>query len=272
MSSVGWATKATDTLSSSFSLCFQSHFHFHSRPTYTNHQVTIRCPDAPVGASGIVSGVTYTKLDRAGLEALFLDVPRWDELETTCTSGVRNMSGMFDLYHFTRPYEGAFNPDISSWDTSSVTDMSEMFFDATDFNQDIGAWDTSSVTSMRDMFVVNKAFNQDIGAWNTSSVTDMSGMFSAAKAFNQDIAGWDTSNVQNMRYMFYDAESFNQDIGGWDTSSVEDMWGMFGAADSFDQDLGGWDVRAVTECSGFWVYYDTTPPSWIPLFNRCDPA
>ena len=210
-------------------------------------QVTIRCPDAPVGASGVVSGVMYTKRDRAGLEALFLDVPRWDELETTCTSGVRNMSGLFDLYYFTRPYEGAFNPDISSWDTSSVTDMSMMFYAANDFNQ-------------------------DIGAWNTSSVTDMSGMFSTAKAFNQDIAGWDTSNVQNMRYMFYDAESFNQDIGGWDTSSVEDMWGMFGAADSFDQDLRDWDVRAVTECSGFWVYYDTTPPSWIPLFNRCDPA
>ena len=36
------------------------------------------------------------------------------------------------------------------WDTSSVTDMSELFRYATVFNQDIGHWDTSNVTNMFD--------------------------------------------------------------------------------------------------------------------------
>ena len=37
---------------------------------------------------------------------------------------------------------------ISTWETSGVTDMSELFEDASSFNEDVSAWDTSGVTTM----------------------------------------------------------------------------------------------------------------------------
>ena len=60
---------------------------------------------------------------------------------------------------------------ISNWDTSEVTDMSEMFYRALEFNLDISSWNVSNVTDMSAMFNSAKAFNQPIGNWDVSKVT-----------------------------------------------------------------------------------------------------
>ena len=196
--------------------------------------VTVVCPDAVAGASGVVGGVTYTKRSRDEITPL--------NASTTCTSGITDMSSMFYNEH-------SFNANIGSWDTSSVTDMNNMFFLASTFDQDIGGWDTSNVTKMNWMFTSAPSFNQDIGGWDTSNVTTMSRMFSGASSFNQDIGGWDTSNVEFMSDMFRDAVVFNQDIGAWNTSSVQRMTNMFEGASSFNQDIGGWDTSNVINMS-----------------------
>ena len=77
--------------------------------------------------------------------------------------------------------------NISDWDVSQVTDMSELFKNETNFNEDISNWDVSSVTDMGAMFYVATSFNQDIGGWNVSNVTNMRYMFAYASSFNQDI-------------------------------------------------------------------------------------
>ena len=50
--------------------------------------------------------------------------------------------------------------DLSSWDTSSVTDMSYMFGNCSWFNQNLSSWDTSSVTNMKGMFSGCTRFNE----------------------------------------------------------------------------------------------------------------
>ncbi len=165
-----------------------------------------------------------------------IDVTSWD------TSSVTNMNGMFVS-------NSAFNQDIGNWNTSSVTDMSYMFSNSSAFNQDIGGWNVSNVTNMNGMFVSNSAFNQDIGNWNTSSVTNMSYMFVSNSAFNQDIGNWNTSSVTDMSYMFSNNSAFNQDIGGWNVSNVTNMNGMFVSNSAFNQDIGNWNTSSVTDMS-----------------------
>ena len=118
--------------------------------------------------------------------------------------------------------KSVFNDPIASWDTSSVTNMGQMFYAlyGSVFNQPIGAWNTSAVTNMRYMFYNANAFNKPIGAWNTSAVTDMHSMFNNAGAFNQPIGTWNTAAVTSMNSMFYNATAFNQNINGWNITNV----------------------------------------------------
>jgi len=171
-----------------------------------------------------------------------IDVTSWD------TSSVTNMSYMFQS-------NTAFNQDIGNWNTSSVNNMSWMFQNNTAFNQDIGNWNTSSVTIMERMFSYNTAFNQDIGNWNTISVTSMRNMF-VASVFNQDIGNWNTISVTNMSYMFYGNSVFNQDIGNWNTSSVTNMSYMFQNNTAFNQDIGNWNTSSVTDMSN--MFYNNS--------------
>ena len=163
---------------------------------------------------------------------------------TACNSfgeiGLTNLSGMF--------YNCANLTAVPSTlpTTSIVTNMYQMFRNASFFNQNIGGWTTSSVTSMNYMFYDATNFNGDISGWLTTNVTDMSYMFYNATAFNQNIGGWTTSNVTDMSYMFYNATAFNQNIGSWTTSSVTDMSNMFQNATSFNKDISGWTISNVT--------------------------
>ena len=58
--------------------------------------------------------------------------------------------------------------------------MRGMFYGSS-FNQPIGAWDTSRITDMSEMFALS-SFNQPIGGWDTSQVTTMSAMFDGTRS------------------------------------------------------------------------------------------
>ncbi|WP_434324686.1 BspA family leucine-rich repeat surface protein [Mycoplasma capricolum] len=102
---------------------------------------------------------------------------------------ITNLNGAFSQL------ESSSVKNLDKWDTSNVTDMYSMFFNASSFNQNISNWNTSNVTNMKRMFYGADNFNQPIGNWNTSNVTNMEFMFYRADAFNQDISNWNVNNV-----------------------------------------------------------------------------
>ena len=137
-----------------------------------------------------------------------------------------------------------FTGDISKWDISQVTDMSNMFANAAAFNDDLSGWDTSHVTDMSGIFDRAISFSQNLSAWDVSRVTNMGGMFYNAKNFKSDLSRWDVSQVTNMRRMFMSTFYFNSDLSRWDTSNVIDISDMFYDS-TFKQDLSDWNLDRV---------------------------
>ena len=108
-------------------------------------------------------------------------------------------AGTWDGFNF-------FNCDISNWDVSQVTDMSDIFTDAAAFNGDISNWDVARVTNMHSMFAWTAAFNGDISTWNVARVADTGTMFRSAKSFKRLLCGaaWFNSKADKTD-MFYDS-------------------------------------------------------------------
>ncbi|MEC8278590.1 MAG: BspA family leucine-rich repeat surface protein, partial [Myxococcota bacterium] len=218
--------------------------------------VTVMCPSAAVGDTGVINGVTYTKRDRAALDAL-IDAGGMAGVVQSCTSGITDMSLLFHN-------DPTFNGDITSWDTSSATDMSYMFEYNNDFNQDISGWDTSSVTSMGLMFTAARAFDQDIGGWNTRNVVNMNGMFKDTDNFNQDIGNWDTRNVVHMLNMFNGAVSFNQDLSNWC------VYQFSSAPNDFDLNANAWALPQPVWGTCPPLEQDNDGDGQTPLNGDCD--
>ena len=199
--------------------------------------------------------LSFGEIGLTSLEQAFKTCANLIEVPTVlpATSSVTNISTMF--YG-----ASSFNQNLNSWNVSSVISMGDVFREAIVFNQDLSSWDVSSVTTMARMFTGALSFNQDISSWDMSSVTDISSMFQAASSFNQNLNSWDVSSVTNMSRVFNSASDFNQDIGSWNTSSVTNMDYMFSGASSFNQNIGSWDTSSVTRMFGMFYI--------APVFNQ----
>lgn len=220
-------------------VCFGSYGQF----SRNANGVTIECPLANVGDTGVVDGVTYTAVDRSSLITKIAA----GQASECCTSLVTDMNSLFS--------GNATNPDIRSWDTSSVTNTAIMFMNATNFNQDLSKWNVGKVETMMGMFMAANNFNNgeapgassnSLNSWDTSEAVELRLMFTDATSFNQDIGNWDTSKNRTTQGMFKGATRFNRPIGNWNVSSVVNMNETFSKAIAFNQPLNNWDVSSVT--------------------------
>jgi surface protein len=89
---------------------------------------------------------------------------------------------------------------ISKWNTSKVTDMSNLFLDQRNFNDDISSWDVSNVTNMYRTFSGAMTYNQPLNTWDVRNVTNMGCTFHLS-AFNQPLSDWKVNKVTTMTIM-----------------------------------------------------------------------
>ena len=64
-------------------------------------------------------------------------------------------------------------------------------------NLSLITWQTSGITDMSNMFYNNRVFNQPIGVWNVRNVTNMNNTFNFCTAFDQNLSGWNIAGLNS---------------------------------------------------------------------------
>ena len=162
------------------------------------------------------------------------------------TSKVTNMNIMFQGCTTLTNING-----LNRWNTSNATDMGNMFalcFKLT--NLDVSSFNTSNVTNMAGMFKMCFDLTSiNVSGFNTSNVTNMGGMFNSCSSLTSiDVSNFNTSNVTNMNLMFDGCSKLTSiDVSVFNTSNVTSMEQIFGNCSSLTTlNLSNWDMSKVS--------------------------
>ena len=170
------------------------------------------------------------------------------DLSSFDTSKVTDMSDMF------RGMPNLTTLNLSSFDTSKVTDMSDMFYGMSSLTTlNLSNFNTSKVESMYAMFRdMPNLTTLNLSSFDTSKVTDMSDMFYDMRNLTTlNLSNFNTSNVRYMQWMFRNMNLTSLNLSNFNTSKVTNMGYMFdGMRNLTTLDLSNFDTSNVTEMSG----------------------
>ena len=160
--------------------------------------------------------------------------------------------------------------NLSNFDTSQVTNMAYMFngmYNLT--NLELSNFDTSKVAYMAYMFSgMSKLTSLNLSSFDTSKVTDMRAMFNnMSNLTSLNLFNFNTSNVTRMYSMFSGMSNLTAlDLSNFDTSKVTDMRAMFaGLPNLATLNLSSFDTSNVTDMSG--MFYEASNLSVLNLSN-----
>ena len=177
-------------------------------------------------------------------------------LEYLNTSSVTDMSEMF------KGCGSLADIDLSNFDTSHVTDMHGMFRGCSGLASiDLSTFDTSNVTDMSDMF--NMEWDGPVyigldGLFTSCNVTDMHDMFRGCNNLQTlDLSNFETGKVTDMHGMFANCSNLvaiNMNERVFDTGNVTDMRDMFNGCSNLPTfDLSNFDESSLLYIDGMFA-------------------
>lgn len=179
---------------------------------------------------------------RAEVIKMYGNITNWNTTEIT---------DMTEIFKDKRPILGVDNLIVLKWDTKNVTTMEKMFYGCK-LNFKIEFTTTMNVENMSYMFYDATKFNEPLlESFNTNNVTNMSFMFCGASIYNQPLPiSFKTNYVKNMRSMFQNAINYNHPII-FNTENIENVREMFDNAISFNQPI---NINAIKIKSDYYLY------------------
>ena len=239
-------------------------------------------------------GINFSKTKNMSSMFFSYSVYKKIILDNMDTSAAEDMSGMFQYIGTDNtPAEGI---DISSFNTSKVKNMKDMFSGSMAATIKISGIDTSNVENMDSMFSslknvkeldlsnidVRKVTNVynifsnnntltslNLSNWHPDSLTSFNVLSFLPKLKSLNLSGFSTKNFTSMSYMFAEDPMLESlDLSSFDTSNVTTMKNMFsGLASIKSLTLSNFDTRNVIDMSNMFYWMKEIDSLDLSNFN-----
>ena len=150
------------------------------------------------------AGTSWRNIEDDGWGVLLTDKKSTDPVNTELCTSINGKPIITMRTMFSDCYATKIN--LSSFDTSNVTSMENMFSNTMNVKKlDVGYFDTSKVTNMNYMFYSNAKLEYivDVDNFDTSNVTNMEVAFGYNKMLKKlKITKWDFSKAENVSNLF----------------------------------------------------------------------
>ena len=192
---------------------------------YVNGQYTYRYMQKKVRRTQPIDAV-WKNMDEEGWGVALTDKESTEPVTTKLCTYINDKP----LISTSSMFQGsaASSIDLSSFNTSNITDMHAMFEFSSQKELNLSSFNTSNVITMLGLFRFSEVNLLNLNSFNTSSVTVMDGMFANSKITTLDLSNFDTSNVTSTHTMFDSSNAVELDLSSFDTSKVTNMQFMFG--------------------------------------------
>ena len=233
------------------------------------HQLNNKCNRLPINLQ--LFALEYNKVDNP--YNFYLNKPTWTK------GDIKKVYDLINYYEKIPNYSTITslpeeNANYIKEALPNVTSCYFMLYDCESLTSiDTTGWDTSKVTDMSDMFCGCSSLTKlDVSNWNTSNVTKINGMFYGCSVLTKlGVSNWNTSNVTNINSMFYGCNKLiTLDVSNWDTSKVIDMSLMFCDCETLTTITGVIDMKSCTSydymfdmCTNLTGVKIKNPPSGI---------
>ena len=116
--------------------------------------------------------------------------------------------------------------DISSWNTSNVIYMNDMFLECENIKKIIGIenLDVSKLENADSMFsYCENLVELDLTNWNPILLKTAWNMFSYCSNLKiiKNVENWQLPNIQDAAYMFYKCTKLDVDLSNWDLTKIK---------------------------------------------------
>lgn len=115
---------------------------------------------------------------------------------------------------------------MENWDVSGCGSLAQLQWNGNlpNFNPDITNWNVSNITTMSQMLHTCPGFNRDLSNWDVSNVTNFYQTFYNCPILDFDPSVWNISNAASMQYMFHDQGAIT-----WDQARLDNVMSSWGA-------------------------------------------